>query len=54
MKTASGLEYVEVEAGTGAQAKAGDVVRVHEVGIPWDVVALHGVGEHPRLSRARR
>ncbi|MBK8821969.1 MAG: FKBP-type peptidyl-prolyl cis-trans isomerase [Anaerolineales bacterium] len=32
MKTASGLEYVEVLAGTGAQAKAGDTVRVHYTG----------------------
>ncbi len=32
MKTASGLEYVETEAGTGAQAKAGDTVRVHYTG----------------------
>ena len=32
MKTASGLEYVETLAGTGAQAKAGDVVRVHYTG----------------------
>lgn len=32
MKTASGLEYVETEAGVGAQAKAGDTVRVHYTG----------------------
>ena len=32
MKTTSGLEYVEVEAGAGAQAKAGDTVRVHYTG----------------------
>ena len=32
MKTASGLEYVETEAGTGAQARAGDTVRVHYTG----------------------
>lgn len=32
MKTASGLEYVETQAGTGAQAKAGDTVRVHYTG----------------------
>ncbi len=32
MKTDSGLEYIEVEAGTGAQAKTGDVVRVHYTG----------------------
>ncbi|MBI5962237.1 MAG: FKBP-type peptidyl-prolyl cis-trans isomerase [Chloroflexi bacterium] len=32
MKTASGLEYVEIEAGNGAQAKAGDTVRVHYTG----------------------
>lgn len=32
MKTASGLEYVEIQAGTGAQAKAGDTVRVHYTG----------------------
>ena len=32
MKTASGLEYVEIEAGTGAQAKAGMMVRVHYTG----------------------
>lgn len=32
MKTVSGLEYVEIEAGTGAQAKAGDTVRVHYTG----------------------
>ncbi|HEY5728644.1 MAG TPA: hypothetical protein VIS72_01240 [Anaerolineales bacterium] len=29
MKTASGLEYIEVEAGTGAQAEAGKTVDVH-------------------------
>jgi len=29
MKTASGLEYTEVEAGTGAQAEAGKTVSVH-------------------------
>ena len=32
MKTASGLEYIEVEAGTGAQAVAGKTVRVHYTG----------------------
>ena len=32
MKTASGLEYVETLAGAGAQAKAGDTVRVHYTG----------------------
>ena len=32
MKTASGLEYVEVEAGTGAQAVAGKIVSVHYTG----------------------
>lgn len=32
MKTASGLEYVEVVAGTGAQAQAGNIVRVHYTG----------------------
>ncbi len=32
MKTASGLEYVEIEAGTGAQAQAGMMVRVHYTG----------------------
>lgn len=32
MKTASGLEYEETKAGTGAQAKAGDTVRVHYTG----------------------
>jgi FKBP-type peptidyl-prolyl cis-trans isomerase len=32
MKTASGLEYIEVEAGTGAPAVAGKVVRVHYTG----------------------
>ncbi len=32
MKTSSGLEYVEVEAGTGAQAVAGKVVSVHYTG----------------------
>jgi peptidylprolyl isomerase len=32
MKTASGLEYVETLAGTGAQAKKGDFVRVHYTG----------------------
>jgi len=29
MKTTSGLEYIEVEAGTGAQAEAGKNVSVH-------------------------
>jgi len=32
MKTASGLEYEEIEAGTGAQAQAGKVVSVHYTG----------------------
>ena len=32
MKTASGLEYKEIEAGTGTQATAGKTVRVHYTG----------------------
>jgi len=32
MKTASGLEYIEVEAGTGTQAVAGKIVAVHYTG----------------------
>ena len=32
MKTLSGLEYIEVEAGTGAQTAAGKVVSVHYTG----------------------
>jgi FKBP-type peptidyl-prolyl cis-trans isomerase len=32
MKTTSGLEYIEVEAGTGAQAEAGKTVSVHYTG----------------------
>ena len=32
MKTASGLEYTEVEAGTGVQAAAGKMVKVHYTG----------------------
>ena len=32
MKTASGLEYIEAEIGTGPQAKKGDKVRVHYTG----------------------
>lgn len=32
MKTASGLEYIEVLAGTGAQAQRGKMVRVHYTG----------------------
>jgi FKBP-type peptidyl-prolyl cis-trans isomerase len=32
MKTASGLEYIEVIAGMGAQAVAGKTVRVHYTG----------------------
>src|SRR5512137_1130980 len=32
MKTASGLEYVEVTAGTGTQATAGKIVKVHYTG----------------------
>ena len=32
MKTTSGLEYIEVEAGTGAQATAGKTVSVHYTG----------------------
>lgn len=32
MKTASGLEYIEVEEGTGAQAMAGKKVSVHYTG----------------------
>ena len=32
MKTSSGLEYIEVEAGAGAQAEAGKTVKVHYTG----------------------
>jgi FKBP-type peptidyl-prolyl cis-trans isomerase len=32
MKTASGLDYEEITAGTGAQAQAGKTVRVHYTG----------------------
>ena len=32
MKTESGLEYIEVEAGAGAQAEAGKTVSVHYTG----------------------
>jgi len=32
MKTASGLEYTEVVAGTGVQASAGKMVKVHYTG----------------------
>ncbi len=32
MKTASGLEYIEIEAGTGEQAVAGKTVSVHYTG----------------------
>ena len=32
MKTASGLEYIEVESGTGAQAESGKTVSVHYTG----------------------
>jgi FKBP-type peptidyl-prolyl cis-trans isomerase len=32
MKTASGLEYIEVEAGSGTQAEAGKTVSVHYTG----------------------
>jgi peptidylprolyl isomerase len=32
MKTDSGLEYIEVEAGTGVQAEAGQTVDVHYTG----------------------
>ena len=32
MKTPSGLEYIEVEAGTGEQAQAGKTVSVHYTG----------------------
>lgn len=32
MKTASGLEYIEIEAGTGPQAQSGKTVRVHYTG----------------------
>ena len=32
MKTASGLEYIEVEPGTGTQAEAGKTVSVHYTG----------------------
>ena len=32
MKTTSGLEYIEVQAGTGAQAAAGKTVGVHYTG----------------------
>lgn len=32
MKTQSGLEYIEIEAGTGAQAMAGKSVSVHYTG----------------------
>lgn len=32
MKTESGLDYIETEAGTGAQAAAGKTVKVHYTG----------------------
>lgn len=32
MKTASGLEYIEIKAGTGKQAEAGKTVSVHYTG----------------------
>ena len=32
MKTTSGLQYIEVEAGTGEQAQAGKTVSVHYTG----------------------
>jgi FKBP-type peptidyl-prolyl cis-trans isomerase len=32
MKTSSGLEYIEVQAGAGAQAEAGKTVSVHYTG----------------------
>jgi len=32
MKTDSGLEYIEIEAGTGVQAEAGKTVDVHYTG----------------------
>ena len=32
MKTTSGLEYIEIEIGTGAQAEAGKTVSVHYTG----------------------
>ena len=32
MKTESGLEYIEIEAGTGTQATAGKTVHVHYTG----------------------
>ncbi|MBI3152019.1 MAG: FKBP-type peptidyl-prolyl cis-trans isomerase, partial [Chloroflexi bacterium] len=32
MKTSSGLEYIELEVGTGAQAEAGKTVSVHYTG----------------------
>ena len=32
MKTSSGLEYIETEAGTGVQAEAGKTVSVHYTG----------------------
>lgn len=32
MKTPSGLEYIEIEAGTGEQAVPGKIVRVHYSG----------------------
>lgn len=32
MKTSSGLEYIEVQAGTGTQPKAGQTVSVHYTG----------------------
>jgi FKBP-type peptidyl-prolyl cis-trans isomerase len=32
MKTSSGLDYIEVEAGSGAQAEAGRTVSVHYTG----------------------
>ena len=32
MKTSSGLEYIEIEKGTGAAPKSGDTVQVHYSG----------------------
>ncbi|MBE2220307.1 MAG: FKBP-type peptidyl-prolyl cis-trans isomerase [Anaerolineae bacterium] len=36
MTTESGLQYIEIEPGTGTQAKAGDLVAVHYVGTMAD------------------
>ncbi len=51
--TASGLQYLDTVPGTGAEAKAGQRVRVHYTGWLHDPTADHGRGRKFDSSKDR-